>query len=259
MKKVFISYAHENIDSTKQLYYQLKSFSNIEPWYDKECLLPGDKWRSAITKAIKASDFFIVLISKNSTTKRGFVQRELIEAFEVLKEFPESHIYLIPIRIEECEMQFEELNAIQYVDFFPDWNEGFEKLLKVLEPELKSDIPEWLSGKWKGNWSWKGNPRNAEMMVYYDKMKESSMTIEYRKSGILSIVEQNLEITIDNYNSINIKGTGYRFVEKGLARGWFLDAFKLKTNNEKTIIDGVKIDKRGVESKVSFCRNNTLK
>lgn len=131
MTKVFINYAHEDIEAARRLYRQLKSEASIEPWFDKECLLPGMKWRPAIRKAIRDSRFFISLLSTRSTTKRGYVQKELKDALSILEEFPEDQIFLVPARLEECSPPADILKEIQHVDLFPDWDDGFRKILRV--------------------------------------------------------------------------------------------------------------------------------
>lgn len=134
MTKVFISYAHEDLDAARKLYEGLKSVPGIDPWFDKECLLPGMRWYPAIRKAIRESKFFIALLSKRSTTKRGFFYKEMNDALAILEEFPEDQIFFIPIRLEECNLSFESLREIHYVDFFPNWDEGLKKVLKVINP-----------------------------------------------------------------------------------------------------------------------------
>jgi hypothetical protein len=144
MTKVFISYGHEDIEAARKLYEELKSVHGVDPWFDKECLLPGMRWRPAIRKAIRESQFFIALLSESPTTRKGFFQKEMKDALAILEEFPEDKIFLIPIRLEECNVSFESLREIQYVDFFPNWDEGLKKVLKVISPDLK------LSAKGKG-------------------------------------------------------------------------------------------------------------
>ena len=139
MTKVFISYGREDLEAARKLYYELKSVLGVDPWFDKECLLPGMRWRPAIRKAIRESHFFIALLSKKSTTKRGFVQKEMNDALALLEEFPEDRIFLIPIHLEECNVPFESLREIQSVDFFPNWEDGFKKVLQVVSPNHGTD------------------------------------------------------------------------------------------------------------------------
>ena len=139
MTKIFISYAHEDEDSAARLYRELITVKGIDPWFDKESLGPGMRWKPAIRKNIRESDFFIALLSTKSGSRRGFVHTELNTALEVLKEFPEGQIYLIPIRLDDCPMPVEELREIQYDDFFPDWNLGMTKVLKAIGTKVSHE------------------------------------------------------------------------------------------------------------------------
>lgn len=59
---------------------------------------------------------------------RGVVQKELKIALDVLEEFPEGHIFVIPARIDECKVPFS-FSSKKWIDFFiPD---SKVKLLKT--------------------------------------------------------------------------------------------------------------------------------
>jgi hypothetical protein len=139
--RVFISYAHEDLPSALKLYEQLKGVDGINPWFDKESLLPGMRWRPAIKKAIREADFFIALLSRNSVRKRGYVQTEMKEAFEIWDQFPEDKAFLIPVRLEECEASYEKLREVQRQDFFPNWDRGLQKVLKVISTTARTETP----------------------------------------------------------------------------------------------------------------------
>lgn len=137
--RVFINYAHEDVESAMKIYEQLQAIEGVDPWFDKENLLPGIKWRPAIKKAIRESDFFLALLSKRSVSKRGYVQTEMKEAFEIWDQFPENKAFLIPIRLEDCEPSHEKLREVQHQDFFPNWDRGFRKVLNVIRTHERSD------------------------------------------------------------------------------------------------------------------------
>lgn len=131
--RVFISYAREDETNAKRLYNDIKnSMLRIEPWLDKEDIMPGQDWSSEIIKSIKKSDFFIPLFSSISVAKRGFVQREFKLAIDTIQEIPPGQIYVIPVRIDECDIQYDELNKYQRQDLFPDWYQGLSKILKSM-------------------------------------------------------------------------------------------------------------------------------
>jgi len=57
-KLVFISYAKEDSDAARRIYNDLR-VAGLNPWLDKESLLPGQNWEIEIRKAIKSSRYFI--------------------------------------------------------------------------------------------------------------------------------------------------------------------------------------------------------
>ena len=125
---VFISYAREDSESARRLYDDLKK-AGLNLWLDKESLIAGQNWKMAINKAINKSRYFIPIFSSVSVAKRGYVQKEFKYALDVIDEFPESQIFIIPVRLNDCEIPYEKLEDIEHVDLFPDWNEGLQRIL----------------------------------------------------------------------------------------------------------------------------------
>jgi len=132
---VFISYAKEDIELATRIYKDIEELSGIKPWIDKVNLLPGQNWKIAIDKAINTSRYFLALLSSNSVSKRGYVQKELKIALDILDEFPQSNIFVIPIRLDHCDPIDEKLQNLHWVDFFPSYKAGFENLLRIFQPE----------------------------------------------------------------------------------------------------------------------------
>lgn len=129
---IFISYAREDSEAARRLYEDLKS-AGLTPWLDKESLIAGQNWKVAINKAIKNSRYFIHIFSSISVAKRGYVQKEFKYAFDVLDEFPESDIFVIPVRLDSCEIPYQKLKDIEYVDLFPDWNKGLQRIIRAMK------------------------------------------------------------------------------------------------------------------------------
>lgn len=134
---VFISYAREDFSSAQRLYQDLKE-AGLEPWIDTEGLRPGEKWEAAIKRAIKNSRYFIALLSSTAVSRKGFVNKEITEALEVLDMYPESEIFLIPARLNECQPAHESLSNLHWVDMFPSWEVGLSKLLNSFASEEAS-------------------------------------------------------------------------------------------------------------------------
>jgi hypothetical protein len=97
---------------------------------DKMDLLPGQKWEDEIGRAIKKSDAFIACLSTKSVSKRGYVQKEVRFALEVLSEVPQGHIFLIPLRLEPCEVP-DHLSFLHWLDLKDEGD--CEKLFKAIE------------------------------------------------------------------------------------------------------------------------------
>lgn len=132
--KVFLCHAHEDKAEVRRLYRQLRT-SGFEPWFDEEDLLPGQSWRQEISRAVRESHVVLVCLSRTFVQKAGFGQKEIKLALDVLDEQPEGEIFLIPARLEECDVP-ERLSSQQYVDLFAD--NGYEKLLRALRVRASS-------------------------------------------------------------------------------------------------------------------------
>ena len=128
---IFLSYAREDQDIAEKINKDLSS-AGLHVWFDKESLLPGQKWKVEIKRAIRECRYFIALLSSKSLSKRGYVQKEVKEALDLLDEFPESEIFLIPVRIDECNPSRETLNELHRVDLFPSYEEGLKKILRAM-------------------------------------------------------------------------------------------------------------------------------
>jgi hypothetical protein len=130
-KTVFISYAREDASRAERLYMDLRK-ANVDAWLDTKSLLPGQNWNKEISKAIKNSAYFLALISERSVNKRGVVQKELKQALDVLQEIPSHHIFLIPVRLDGTTPEDEELQNLNWVDLYPSYSKGINRILDVL-------------------------------------------------------------------------------------------------------------------------------
>ena len=53
---------------------------------------------------MKNSQAVLVCLSNNAITKEGYVQKEIKYALDVADEKPEGVIYLIPVKLEPCQV-----------------------------------------------------------------------------------------------------------------------------------------------------------
>jgi hypothetical protein len=130
----FISYAREDRAVASQLYRDLRA-NGAQPWMDAENLLGGEEWEPAVRRAIAESSHFVALVSAQSVNKRGFVQKELRQALEALDTFPPGETFVIPVRVDASEPRHERLARLHWIDLFPEYLDGFRRLLRSLRLE----------------------------------------------------------------------------------------------------------------------------
>ena len=133
--RVFLCHSSGDKEKVRDLYHRLRN-DGVDCWFDEESLLPGQDWEFEITRAIRASSYVLACISESSTTKAGYVQKELKKALDIADEQPEGSTYLIPVRLEECEIP-ERLRRWQWVDLLSVGS--YERLVSVLRPLADDD------------------------------------------------------------------------------------------------------------------------
>ena len=87
--RVFLCHASEDKAKVREIYQRLQT-DGIDVWLDEEKLLPGQEWRHEIPKAVRDSDIILVCLSNKSTTKEGYVQKEITFALDIAEEKPEN-------------------------------------------------------------------------------------------------------------------------------------------------------------------------
>ena len=133
--RVFLAYADEDRAQVKKLYTELQK-AGFEPWMDQEKLVPGQNWPRAIERGIELSDFFLGCFSRRSAVKRGHFQCELRYALDLAARIPLEDIFLVPLRLDDCEVPRQIATKTQYVDLFPDWNVGVAKLINMMRRQV---------------------------------------------------------------------------------------------------------------------------
>jgi formylglycine-generating enzyme required for sulfatase activity len=139
--RVFLCHSSGDKPAVREL-YQCLCAEGIDAWLDEEKLLPGQDWPLEIPKAVRASDVVIVCLSKKSVTKTGYVQKEIKFALDVADEQPEGAIFLIPARLEECDVP-DRLSRWQWVNLYEA--RGQERLMRALRAraaELEASLSQ---------------------------------------------------------------------------------------------------------------------
>jgi hypothetical protein len=129
--KLFVSYAREDEYAADFLYQRLAQ-AGFTPWMDKHSILPGERWDAATQSGLREADFFVACLSSTSVRKRGYLQREFKFALEKWRELLADDIYIIPIRLDDCEIP-QELSAFQWIDLYPSSRRMFDYTNKHAE------------------------------------------------------------------------------------------------------------------------------
>jgi DNA-binding NarL/FixJ family response regulator len=202
--QIFLCYARLDQRKVDALYDKLSDLG-FKPWMDKRDILPGEIWEAAIQKAIRRSDFFLACLSVNSVNRRGQIQKEIKKALDIWEEKLDSDIYLIPVRLEDCEVP-ESLHRFQWVNLFEEdgWTRlvealraGAECRTQVTEPavqkstgaESRSTPEEPSPGTTKKTISWEGPERVQIRILLADDQAIS-------REGIRRIIERESDMTI---------------------------------------------------------------
>jgi hypothetical protein len=130
---VFLSYARLDKAYVKNIYLEIKN-EGFKPWMDIHNIKGGENWLRAITKAIDESDIFLAILSNNSVSRRGAIQKELKKALDKWEGMLLDDIYIIPLRIDDCPIPelLKDLHVIDWED-----GKGKNKLLEAIQVGLE--------------------------------------------------------------------------------------------------------------------------
>ncbi len=143
-RRIFLAHAREDKPRVRKLYADLKA-RGFDPWLDEVDLMPGQIWKTEIPNAIRYAEMFLACLSRQSIEKRGYVQREFRQALSAFAERPPGSIYVIPVRLDDCDVPDLDipdlelnLRDIQWVDL---WQEGgLARLVAAIEHALGERI-----------------------------------------------------------------------------------------------------------------------
>lgn len=121
----FISYVREDSPGVDRLQRMLEA-AGIPVWRDTEDLWPGEDWRGKIRMAITdhALAFIVCFSQKSLARNKSYQNEELTLAIEQLRLRRPGQPWLIPVRLDECDIPDLDIGAgrtlasIQHADLF---------------------------------------------------------------------------------------------------------------------------------------------
>jgi TIR domain len=126
--RVFLCHATGDKARVRLLQNSLER-AGVDAWLDERELIGGQDWDLEIRRALRRSDLVLVCLSRDSITKRGYVQKEIRLTLDLADEQPEGEIFVLPVRLEECEMPMR-LSRWHAVDFYKEG--GAHKILAAI-------------------------------------------------------------------------------------------------------------------------------
>jgi hypothetical protein len=143
-KHVFLSYCHDNAEQVAKLREDLIA-AGVTVWWDKD-IYGGEDWKYAIGEAMDDSYAVVVCLSNELISrKKSGVYPEISDAIEIYREFRPNSIFLIPVRLSECNIPpidiggGRTLKRLQCIDLFPEttWGTGVKQLVEALQAARK--------------------------------------------------------------------------------------------------------------------------
>jgi hypothetical protein len=130
---IFLCHSHSDRAAVHALWARLQG-DGVDVWLDKEKLLAGQNWANEIRKAILKSDLIIICLSQGFNKQPGFRHEELKIALEKANLIPDDEIFIIPVRLEKCDLP-DSLRHLHRVDLFEAG--GYQRLLRALRRHVE--------------------------------------------------------------------------------------------------------------------------
>lgn len=99
---VFISYSRVDLPFVEQLDHFLTE-SGVATWFDRNSLLPGQRWEDVIEDEISDSTIFLTCLSKAGMDKKGYFHVEQNRAAEAALRVPPEQLFILPVTLGDCE------------------------------------------------------------------------------------------------------------------------------------------------------------
>jgi tetratricopeptide (TPR) repeat protein len=135
-KHLFLSYCRDNKAEVSKLRDNLIA-AGEQVWWDQD-ILGGHDWKLEIRKAMRDAYAIVVCLSTETADRiTSGVYTEVLDAIAAYREHAPGSIFLIPVRLSECDIPLIEidgtrtLDRLNYVDLFE--TDGFDKLIRSIQ------------------------------------------------------------------------------------------------------------------------------
>ena len=209
--KVFITYSHKDTDAKNKLIECLalmKRQDMITTWHDNE-ILPGDKWREAISDNLTDSDIILYLVSASSLDSEN-CNKELGEALG-------SEMRVVPIILESCDWQNHQLRDNQALpdkgkpinEWKPEskaWQnvvDGIRKVVDKMQSQTSGNAQKETLSEWvfqQGNFLMTIGQMNRAIEAYSHAIELNLCYSDaYNNRGVAYDKKDKIDFAIEDY------------------------------------------------------------
>lgn len=138
-KHVFLSYCKDDQVEVSRLHDDLVA-SGEAVWWMMD-IKGGQDWKTEIRKAMRSAYAVVIFFSQQTASRMtSGIYPEVFDAVNAYREYAPGEIFIIPVRLSECEIPPVELDGtrtldrLQWIDLFPEngRSAGFDKLLEAI-------------------------------------------------------------------------------------------------------------------------------
>jgi len=124
----FLSHSSKDKGFVRRLAADLVTHG-VKVWLDEQRILVGDSMPEKIAQGLAESDFFLIVLSRNSV-ESSWVKKELNSA--LVHEIERRKVKVMPIRLDDAQVP-DSIVDKAYADFRGSYEDGFTKLLESIK------------------------------------------------------------------------------------------------------------------------------
>src|SRR6185295_11627792 len=118
----FFSYSRDDSEFVLKLASELRE-QGVNLWLDQLDIKAGERWDSAVEKALGSCQTLIVVLSPSSVAS--------VNVMDEVSYALQSDKRVVPVLSRACAVPFR-LRRVQHIDFVDDYDRGFKRLIQAL-------------------------------------------------------------------------------------------------------------------------------